>query len=233
MNIYNLIYQPVTYDFDEIIKRAESGNFRPVSQNLYSTASDFSSWVFWLCHTQQKKDSEVSITFREAKRTELAISDLLYQLNGLNGFKTEKDWKIVYQDQLTSSVNDVFFLSDELAINGLPLRCKPDLVVYNPTRSELIIIERKVAVTAEAYIPDYCYPNVLAQLWCYSKINSKESRWPDHNKILLAAEIWTHKKYESEIDGRANYWVFDTAEKNFKYIEYLFEIFRQHKENFR
>ena len=76
-----------------------------------------------------------------------------------------------------------------------------------------------------ASIPDECYPNVLAQLWCYAQIDFENAGMTIPKRILLVAELWSHSKSESAEDGSKRYWVWQNHHQNFKLIPLLFRLY--------
>jgi hypothetical protein len=218
----------VTYEYPEIIRRAESGNYPPTDNPLQATS--FSSWVFNLCHAHSKSQKELyAETFIKGKMREFEISRLTKHLTLQNHKSIPTDWLPVYEDPLVQDARQEYFVTKNLKINGEELHCRPDVVLFNDLTKELLIVERKSAITSEASIPDHFYPNVLAQLWCYSKIDFEQANWPIPKKVILAAELWYRGKNESEFDGRykCHHWVMNNADtKNkLKPIEALFAIY--------
>ena len=225
------IYNPINYDLEELISRAESGKYlpKPLESN---TASAFASWVFYLCHIRHKvNDDFEEITFQKAKKREFEISESLKNLDGVRGFSSKGDWKLIYQDPIDTNSSSIFFIAPNLSIKNVPMNCRPDVVLFNETSANLLIIERKVAITSNAFVPNTCYPNILAQLWCYSQIDFDDARWPKSSLITLAAELWTHTRSESELDGGRICWAWQKNARDFKYIEILFSIYKRHFES--
>lgn len=63
--------------------------------------------------------------------------------------------------------------ASRLLVGGEALRCKPDAVLRH--RVTIMIIERKATFIPREKIPAGGWPNIKAQLWCYSWID----RWQD------------------------------------------------------
>lgn len=98
------------------------------------------------------------------------------------------DWKVVFSE--TGGNEDKIFQSGRLIVNGHPLRCKPDLVLRNASINTILIVERKTTNLPEPRIPDTGWPNVEAQLWCYSWIDD----WRDAEDVLLVGQLWRRER---------------------------------------
>ena len=66
------------------------------------------------------------------------------------------------------------------------MKCKPDVVLKNKINSERLIIERKTTYLDHYSNPEKGWPNVEAQLWCYSNIDN----WRNCPKITLIGQYW-------------------------------------------
>jgi hypothetical protein len=76
--------------------------------------------------------------------------------------------------------------ASRLRVGGEALRCKPDAVLRHRATGDIIIIERKAAFVPLEKIPAVGWPNIKAQLWCYSWLD----QWQDARKIYLVGQIW-------------------------------------------
>lgn len=151
------IYNAVSYDFEELIRRAKAGSIRPSTNRGASTASGFADWVFSLSHPGRKNTpKDIGETFDLARRREREIASLMIGLNGL-AFDAGKrikasEWELVYVDPLTENQPTISFEASRLTLNGIPIRCRPDVVLRNRASGELMIVERKIAVTASVVL---------------------------------------------------------------------------------
>ncbi len=224
MGVFNsTIFNAVSYDFDELIRRASSGTFPIASGPEKSTATGFSSWVFKLSHPETIGQTRSQI-FSSAKKQEIDIQKMLSGFNDIIvspscRFK-EKEWNVIYVDPLIGSASAHYFETSTLTVDNKKLRCRPDVVFHNTLRKELLIVERKVAVTA-AVIPPNFYPNILAQLWCYAQIDYEQANWPFFKNILLGAELWSGAQGNLEVTRKL--WL--RNDRVFKKVEKLFEIY--------
>jgi hypothetical protein len=89
-------------------------------------------------------------------------------------------WTLEFADPLDGTTTA--FRISSLTLKGQPLYGRPDLVFRN-SDGDIAIVERKVT---RAKVPPQGWPNLKAQLWCYSWID----RWKDAREIYLIGEIW-------------------------------------------
>lgn len=224
MGFNSTIFNAVSYDFDELIRRASSGTFPIPSGPEKLTATGFSSWVFKLSHPETIGQTS-SLTFSKAKKQEIDIQKMLSRFNDIVvpqlGVFKEKEWEVIYLDPLTEYTSVHWFETTTLIVGNKKLRCRPDVVLYNKSSKWLLIIERKVEITASS-MPNSCYPNILAQLWCYAKIDYKQANWPSPYFILLGAELWSKER----VDYMKRYYrLWSITDCVFKKVESLFEIY--------
>jgi hypothetical protein len=101
---------------------------------------------------------------------------------------------LVYEGTALDADKEVFECRF-LTVNGMPMRCCPDLVLESDDdrkHKTLLIVERKVRTGVYDYpsVPDQTWANVRAQLWCYSWISQWD--WLRHENVLLMAEYFWH-----------------------------------------
>ena len=224
---------PVSYDLDELIQRAKSVAFPIPNLSNYATATAFASWVFSLSHPNTVRlNYNFNETFSIAKKQEIEIQKAMSGFDGIDVLPSyqfkNNNWEMVYVDPLTDSGSAVWFEAPSLCIAGHVFHCRPDVVLYNDRTLEILIIERKVAVTAVASIPEQCYPNVLAQLWVYSHIDCEQAKWPVAKGKLLGAAIWSRARNDppGSYNDRSN-WLWRANNSYFKKIEILFRIYSE------
>lgn len=105
-----------------------------------------------------------------------------------------REWKLVYEGAALDTDKEVLECRF-LTVNGFPIRCCPDLVLESDGERKhktVLIVERKVRTGVYDYpsVPDQTWPNVRAQLWCYSWISRWD--WLRHENVLLIAEYFWH-----------------------------------------
>ena len=106
------------------------------------------------------------------------------------GRSDRSEWELIFADSHTDK-KDTVFKSSCLRINNNPIYCKPDVILQHETSKLILIIERKTTSVPQEYIPANGWPNIQAQLWCYSWID----KWFTAPDILLVAQIW-HRTYK-------------------------------------
>ncbi len=158
--------------------------------------SSFADWVYRASHGNKKND--VSDDSRIKQRLNLGKIDeslierfKMYQWtqNFLNiDERTKSDWRPVFIDDGSwkRTGEGVPYKASSLSVKGKPLLCVPDAVLENAKDGRILIIERKTTRTPEPKIPKNGWPNVEAQLWCYSWIDD----FLDAEEVLLVGQLW-------------------------------------------
>jgi hypothetical protein len=142
-----------------------------------NTASGFSDWVFGLTHpnrTRSPQSLNMGIRGQERIREERRKNRTI-----IKNYTKISGYELIFEDKL-NDVNESFTAS-KLQIEGKPIKCKPDIVLERKSTNEILIIEIKCTETKNK-IPTSAWPNVQAQLWCYSWIDD----WVNSNVILMA-----------------------------------------------
>jgi hypothetical protein len=162
---------------------------RPASRP-HATASAFSDWVFEQSAGSHLQEVELS----PHKKHRLQLGKILHrdielflQTKWLQEFSdghSPSEWTSEFVDDLESPKK--IFTASQLLVNGKQLRCVPDLVLRNQSRNMIMIVERKTTFVPEPYIPVNGWPNVEAQLWCYSKIDD----WQEADLIFMVGQLW-------------------------------------------
>jgi hypothetical protein len=160
--------------------------------NPTATPSDFARWVYnssvarrrgYSLGADQNSDNPM-----ERKNGELdhRLIDLTIETKWLReriGMTTSSDWIKVYVD---NPKNPELLLAKKLCVAGVPLRCRPDAVIRNKHDGTVLIIERKTTRRLVQNIPTKGWPNVEAQLWCYSWIDE----FIDAREVLMYSQYW-------------------------------------------
>lgn len=115
----------------------------------------------------------------DGKRAERKMPDY-WEAKG-RAAESHTNWSLLYKD----GDNKESLRISRLAIGNQILWGRPDLVFINEKSNELMIVERKCAGD-RIDIPDDGWPNLRAQLWAYSHIDS----FRKYSKIHLVGEIW-------------------------------------------
>lgn len=170
-----------------------------------ATASSFADFVFERTVSQRIDGDSHALSHRQkfvGRRTEANMAQyraVVAQV--IRGANPVQKWKVLHEgraDDEDKSVFDCRFLT----VNDEPLRCSPDLILLADDRAEplYLIVERKTRTSSCRYpsVPDGTWPNVRAQLWCYSWITNWD--WiPDSKVILMAEYYWCSSMNHQEV----------------------------------
>ena len=164
----------------------ESKAIRPL--DAVNTASAFSKWVF-----EQSVDYKVQDFFIQSKNMKLGIDahqsiDDFFRREWSNkldvGSDSPSDWIVEHTEQ--DGRAGKFYKASSLKVNNKPLHCSPDVLLRHKSKSQVVIIERKTTRNNYHTIPAKGWPNVQAQLWCYSWIDSIL----DVDEVFLVNQVW-------------------------------------------
>ena len=164
----------------EFLRRAASKPPREAE----ATVSAFSQWVYSLYSNDFGSDEDR----HDGKESEQDIWKRRGQAFGCNSGKFLQDsgssWCLLHNGlHLNRSDSPHVFELPGLSIRGKPLRASPDLIFGNRATSEAVIVEIKHTRMA---IPRNLWPNVWAQLWCYSQIEIVARA----NEVTVIGEVW-------------------------------------------
>lgn len=184
-----------------------------------NTASAFAQWVFEQSNDQTRVPnlSTQREKMQKGSYAHLVIDNYFKyrQANSINyQSKSISDWIIEHTEE--DGRAGKFYKASNLLVNDKPLNCSPDVVLRHKSKSQVIIIERKTTFQKNPQIPALGWPNVQAQLWCYSWIDSML----DIDEVLLVNQVWiaksigyfvcsrqpTWKKGDSEISNKCLSW---------------------------
>lgn len=153
-------------------------------------ASKFADWVFQ--NSVRRLDAQpLDEDFRRQRLQLGKIThrdiELFLQVRWTREFlgkSTLSDWSVFFADSGTQPTQ--IFQASRLRIKASPIRCVPDVVLKNESLNKFLIIERKTTFVPEPDIPVNGWPNVEAQLWCYSWIDD----FDDAAEVLLVGQLW-------------------------------------------
>ncbi len=159
---------------------------------VHPRASSFANWVYFASHGNHKKRT-LDEKYNEKKLMNLGRYDhnhveLFMQLKWSNenlsiNERNKSDWSILFIDDGSSSQ---IFRASRLLVKDQPLRCRPDAILFNKKENKYLIIEHKTTRTPPQKIPQNAWPNVQAQLWCYSWIDDFE----DADEVIMVGKLW-------------------------------------------
>lgn len=155
-----------------------------------STASSFASWVYSLYGVPGTNDEDLERGIEGEKLLSRFGEDSRYDSRrgwvdtSPSRLSSRGDgWRLMHQGlHLTEKPIDYFVL-DGLHVGGIPMRLSPDLVYQNQRTGEVRIIEIKLS---RLPVPTNLWPNVWAQLWCYSHIPLALNA----PNVVIAGEVW-------------------------------------------
>jgi hypothetical protein len=176
-----------TYEIKSLLVRAE--RYPPVAP--VPSASKFAAWIYRLSHNPNRESNvkmENEWKSQSKPFTHNDIQDVAKYLSRVrNDEKLLEGWGILYADPCTANLER--FVASRLVIGGQELRCRPDAVIRHEPSGEIVIIERKISGKISQFrsqMPTDSWPNIKAQLWCYSWINE----WVNAPQITLMADVW-------------------------------------------
>lgn len=155
-----------------------------------ATASAFAQWIYSLY-------SKATGTEEDREKGKAAEQDIFNQRakiyanvdnNLLRNIYSE--WRIIHNGlHLEGRERPAHFKINNLKVKRELLRASPDLIYRNEIHSEVIIVEIKFT---DRPIPINLWPNVWAQLWCYSQIGIAQNA----KKLTVIGEVWGEKYLE-------------------------------------
>ena len=165
------------FDYEGLVARAR----QRLPRKSYGTVTDFTSWIYELYGVQRKAEA---LLRGQAAEAQIYKSRIPRPRN--------PTWELVHcgMQGATEAAQPVplcDYRSSSLIVKGQPLRASPDYVFRERTAARgserIVIVEVK---HSQAPIPVDLWPNVRAQLWAYSKIDTFASA----SEIILVAEVW-------------------------------------------
>jgi len=186
-----------------IIHNWESEAIKP--DNPKNTASAFAQWVFKQSVDQIRTPNPFIQRENMQRGTEAhKIIDAFFKKEWPNKMnvhsKSSSDWIVEHTEE--DGIAGKFYKASSLVVNGKPLHCSPDLVLRHKTKNQKIIIERKTTVNSNPIVPAKGWPNVQAQLWCYSWIDSML----DVEEVFLVNQIWANHWGKYYLSGYHPMW---------------------------
>lgn len=177
----NLVRPPKTFDLNvaQFLKHARWN--RP--SEPIATASGFSQWVYSLYGNRQgdEADKEKGLEIEQAvwkRRFEVAMSN---DAEFLQRYRPE--WFLEHCGLHVDDGSIGYYEIPSLSVAGKSLRCSPDLLYLNMRTMRYVIVEVKYS---RMTIPTNLWPNVWAQLWCYSQLPSVLRS----NGVTVVGEVW-------------------------------------------
>lgn len=154
------------------------------------TASAFAGWVYGLYGVPGTNEEDLQRGIESEKLlSRFGEDSRFHSRQGWIGATPSKlasrgdGWRLVHQGLHLTEKPLASFEVDQLRVNGTPMRLSPDLVYQNRLSGEVRIVEIKLS---RLPVPTNLWPNVWAQLWCYSKIPLAINA----PNVVVAGEVW-------------------------------------------
>ncbi|WP_299009379.1 ribonuclease E inhibitor RraB [uncultured Caulobacter sp.] len=181
----------------EFLRRAKS--MQPSGPE--PTASAFSQWVYSLyadAHGNQEDRDQGKTA--EAVIWDARVAERRRMTPGCvdNGFLRDvgSPWRLLHNGlHDVGGARPTHFELPQLRVQGEALRVSPDLVFLNRQESRAAIVEIKYS---QMPIPKNLWPNIWAQLWCYSHIENLALM----DEITVIGEVWGERWTRSSGGGR-------------------------------
>jgi len=184
--------EPKTFELmpSEFIRWAR--RMRP--ENPQSTASAFSQWIYSLYSSadgseddrERGREAEQAI-FEKRLTAYSSVDDHL--LRSMNS-----DWELVHNGlHLEGDDRPNYFSISDLSVRGHSMRASPDLLYRNRKTSDVVIVEIK---NSRMPLPTNLWPNIWAQLWCYSHIDIARSA----RNLTVIGEVWGEERRKPRIE---------------------------------
>lgn len=148
------------------------------------TASGFSSWIYSLYSSAIGKDEDRE-RGKEVEQEVLDRRRAIY-LGVDNAYlrKAVSNWALIHNGIEQPEGQPVDYLTvGHLRVGDMPLRVSPDLMYQNQSLSKVLIVEIK---HTKMFVPTNLWPNVWAQLWCYSQIDVARQA----DEVCVIGEVW-------------------------------------------
>lgn len=148
------------------------------------TASGFSSWIYSL-YSNAVGDDQDRERGKEAEKEALERRRAIYQgIDNAYLRKVVSNWALIHNGIEQPEDRPIEYLSVEhLRVGGAPLRVSPDLMYHNRALSKVLIVEIK---HTKMFVPTNLWPNVWAQLWCYSQMDVARQA----GSVCVVGEVW-------------------------------------------
>lgn len=206
---------PFRISIKELIRQAEASvhweeSLGKLPKTPELTVTNFCKWIYSFYSPPPRLAQ-----LEEGKKVEITV-DTFFLRRNLNVY-IERGWSVCYRDTFDNSIDSLKI--DALRIKGSALYGKPDIVFKHEDSGDIIIVERKAS---QSTMPSDSWPNVRAQLWCYSKANV----FLNAPNIMLVAEAWRQSKNGAIAPNGVVTWNSQDSDLN-QSMQELFEIYRR------
>ena len=152
--------------------------------NPQPTASGFSSWIYSLYGSATGKEEDRA-RGKEVEQHVLDRRRAIYQcVDNQYLRRIISNWALIHNGIEQPEDRPIDYLTvDHLRVGGEPLRVSPDLMYHNRLLSKVLIVEIK---HSNMLVPTNLWPNVWAQLWCYSQVDIARKA----HSVCVVGEVW-------------------------------------------
>jgi hypothetical protein len=176
----------------DFLKRCESSQIARKS----GAVTNFCDWLYDVYLKDFKSKKKTTIAEKKAAKERGKRAEVELEREALDQWLSRtldttcqfSEWRLMpcgVTDQ------DQTYQISALAVDDQPIQAKPDVVLQNEKSGEVLIVERKSTPLLHTYIPRNAWPNLLAELWCYSHIDE----WFDAPQVYLVTQILRENEY--------------------------------------
>ena len=155
-----------------------------------ATVSAFANWVYSLYGRPGEDDDALKrgleaekVIFEFCQNSHVGPKEAWTIASPLMLSRRPDGWKLVHQGIHLNDKHVPYFELEELTVRGEPLRASPDLLFRNSQTGHVLIVEMKLSRQS---IPSNLWPNIWAQLWCYSRIPTVMQA----PSVTVTGEVW-------------------------------------------
>lgn len=167
---------------------AKARDLRP--ERPEATASAFGNWVYSLYGRPSNNEEALKrgleaekLIFELGNRDYVGAREVWTIANNNMLAQRGDGWRLVHQGLHLTGDTIPYFDLEELCVSGQPLRASPDLVFCNSRTGHVLVVEIKLSRQS---LPSNLWPNVWAQLWCYSHVPMARKA----PRVTVTGEIW-------------------------------------------
>ncbi len=160
------------------------------------TVTNFCDWIYDVYFKDFNRKKKRTVADKKAAKERGKRAEVDFEREALDtwlsstltGAPDLSNWKLL-PCNVTDS--DHVYQISSLVVDDEPIKASPDVVIQNPKSGEVLIVERKATPLLHKYIPRNGWPNLLAELWCYSHIDE----WADAPEVFLVTQILRENEF--------------------------------------
>jgi len=191
-----------------------------------NNASSFANWVYRQTNSNRiVRDKTKAKKLKEMGRETHLHIDNFFRMKWTNAnlqSESASDWNVKHSE--IDGRNGIYYKSSCLKLDGKSMNCSPDLILTHKYKNQAVVIERKTTQLQERFIPRRGWPNVQAQLWCYSWMDILE----DYDEVILVGQIWRRYRYTYVLCTNHSIW----RKQDKRFHQYCLNWFNEYGGNF-